>query len=371
MRKLTTLLLLLVSFSISVAQITILSTGATYGEDFNSMSSTAKVTIPSGFKIGTNWSTGLTTTDTSAGTTGSGSLSSTSKGYCYNFGNGLNSSATDRALGILCTNSYTGKSIVMKITNNSGFTINQLYLSWDYEKYRSGSRQWNITFYSGTSTNPTTAQTAGDQSYSADANNTVIYNPPTVISKYVVISSISIPDGSDYYLRWAITGVGGNTNGQALAIDNFKVSVGDPTLPIELGEFTAEQKEKINLINWETLSEDNMDKFLLQRSYNGLLWEDVTYVPAYGNSTYIREYSVSDLTYNQNENIIYYRLLSYDYSGLFQTSYVIMLKNEYTANPIKINYYNMFGQEVYPEDSYNGLIIYKDNYRVKKYFIIR
>lgn len=98
-------------------------------------------------------------------------------------------------------------------------------LSWDYEKSRSGTRAFAWTFFHGDDGSAWTAESAGDQTYSADLNNTVVSNPPLSIAKSVSLTGLLIPDGSTYYLRWTMTGAGGSTNGQGLSLDNFSITL--------------------------------------------------------------------------------------------------------------------------------------------------
>src|SRR5207253_2303332 len=106
----------------------------------------------------------------------------------------------------------------------TGVTIDSLVITFDYEKYRSGSRQYDWTFFHGATSSPTIAATAGDQSYPADTTNIVVSNPPLTTSKYVNLTGLSIENGATYYLRWTFTGLAGSTNGQAIGIDNFSVT---------------------------------------------------------------------------------------------------------------------------------------------------
>ncbi len=216
----------------SFSQISISSIGTSFSQNFDAMGSSGTATLPSGFKIGTDWSTGTTSTTLAAGTSGTGILTSSSGGGTYNFANGVTASSTDRALGFLNSSGFTSpRSIVLKIDNNTGITINSLNIAFDYEKYRSGSRVWTWTFFHGATVTPGTSASSGDQAYSADADNTVVSNPPTTISKSVSITGLSLVNGASYYLMWTLTGTGGSTNGQALGIDNFSVTaVNVPTV---------------------------------------------------------------------------------------------------------------------------------------------
>ncbi|HUS10296.1 MAG TPA: C25 family cysteine peptidase [Pyrinomonadaceae bacterium] len=213
-------------------QITITSTGTAFPQDFDSMGSSATATLPTGFRIGTDWSTGTTATTLAFGTTGTGAVTGSSSGGAINWANGVTASATDRSLGFLNTGTFTSpKSIVLKLTNNTGATVTQLEITFDYEKSRSGTRQFDWTFFHGSTVTPSTSATAGDQSYPADANNTTVSNPPTTIGKTVSLTGLSIADGSDYYLKWTFTGLGGSTNGQGIGVDNFSVTANGTAAP--------------------------------------------------------------------------------------------------------------------------------------------
>jgi len=208
------------------AQLIINSTGTVFPENFDGMGNSATATLPTGFKIGTDWLTGTTATTLAAGTTGAGTLTGTSGGGVYNFANGVTATSTDRALGFLNASSLTSpRSILLAITNNTGSTIGALTINFDYEKYRTSvSREFDWTFFHGSSSSPVTSAPDGDQAYPADLTPNAVVNPPTTISKTVTLTGLSIPNGDNYYLRWTLTGVGGSTNGQGIGIDNFKIT---------------------------------------------------------------------------------------------------------------------------------------------------
>ncbi len=209
----------------------ITSLGTPFTENFNGIGSGAPATLPAAWVLDsdTTYTGGATATTLSAGTSGAGTLTGTSSGGYYNFADGVNASSTDRAVGFLTTGSFTSpRNLFVRITNNTGATINSLAVSYNIEKYRAGTRAWTINFFSGTDGSTWTAQTAGDQSYAADGANAVV-DPPTSVTKSVLITGLSVADGGDYYFRWAHTGTAGSTNGQGLGIDNFSVTAGPST----------------------------------------------------------------------------------------------------------------------------------------------
>ncbi len=232
MKKIYALFIFSFFVAFSFGQISITATGTAFTQNFDGIGSSATATLPTGFKIGTDWSTGTSATSFAAGSTGAGVLSTTASGGIYNYANGVNASSTDRAIGFLTSGGFSSpRSIVLKITNNTGATVTDLVIAFDYEKYRNHTRGTDWTFFHGNTVTPSTAEALGNQSYSADAV-VAILNPPTTISKSFTLTGLSIATSTDYYLRWTYTGVGGSSNSQGLGIDNFSVTAnGGPISP--------------------------------------------------------------------------------------------------------------------------------------------
>lgn len=213
------------------AQISITTLGTSISQNFDGMGNSAAATLPTGFKFGSDWATGTTVTTIAAGTSGTGALTGTSSGGFYNFANGVTATSTDRGLGFLTSGSFASpRTIILKITNNSGSSITDLTISFDYEKYRAGTRAFDWTFFHGNTSTAGTAAVAGNQSYAVDAANVVV-NPPTSITKSINLTGLSIISGGDYYLRWTYTGLAGSSNSQGLAIDNFSLTTNPNSLP--------------------------------------------------------------------------------------------------------------------------------------------
>ncbi len=209
-----------------LGQISITS-GSPVTQNFNGMASSATATLPTGFVVssGAVYSAGTTATTLAYGTSGTGIVTGTSSGGVINWANGLTASSTDRGLGFLTAGSFSSpRSIMLKIDNNTGSIISKLSISFDYEKYRSGSRAITLAFFHGIDGSTWAAENLGDLSSAADANNTVISNPPVATSKSLDLTGLSIANGSSYYIRWAFTGTGGSTNGQGWGLDNFSVT---------------------------------------------------------------------------------------------------------------------------------------------------
>ena len=217
---------------LSWAQISITTTGASILENFDAMGSNASASLSIGFKFGSDWATGTAVTTLAAGTSGTGALTGSSSGGFYNFANGVTATSTDRAVGFLTSGSFLSpRTIILKITNNIGSPITDLTIGFDYEKYRTGTRAFDWTFFHGNTTIAGTAAVAGNQSYAADGGANAVVNPPTTITKTINLTGLSIANGSDYYIRWTYTGVAGSSNSQGLAIDNFSIAANANSLP--------------------------------------------------------------------------------------------------------------------------------------------
>ncbi|MCC3155417.1 PKD domain-containing protein [Hymenobacter sp. BT770] len=199
------------------------------------MGTSAAATTPANIKLSgeaapTYTSANNYTLTSVASNGGSTSTSNISTGGTYNF---LSVAGTsDRALGFLNSGTYgTPRSIMLAVSNSSGATIQDLTVQFNLEKYRSGSREYNWTFYTSPDGVTWTAQSAGAQNYPADASNTVFYAPPQTITKTVPLLGVNLANGATYYLRWSQVGVGGtisgSTNGQASGLDNLVLT---PTL---------------------------------------------------------------------------------------------------------------------------------------------
>lgn len=97
-------------------------------------------------------------------------------------------------------------------------------------------------------------------------------------------------------------------------------------LPVELISLTATpiNNEFIRL-NWQTASESDNAGFEIQRSTDGIIWENIGWIDGHGNSTQIQSYQLDD--YDVAPTVLYYyRLKQVDYSGAFKISSVVSAK---------------------------------------------
>ncbi|HKR03688.1 MAG TPA: hypothetical protein VJY62_03560 [Bacteroidia bacterium] len=87
------------------------------------------------------------------------------------------------------------------------------------------------------------------------------------------------------------------------------------TLPVELTYFSASPlPEKEVQLEWITASEINNDYFLIEKSMDGMYFEQVARIKGAGNSTITSNYTFTD-KHGSDSRILYYRLKQVDYNG--------------------------------------------------------
>jgi len=89
-------------------------------------------------------------------------------------------------------------------------------------------------------------------------------------------------------------------------------------LPIDLLSFNADENERTVRTDWVTKSEINNDYFIVQRSKEGVVFEDIGQIPGAGNSTQILSYEFIDA--NPYPGTSYYRLKQVDFDGNNETT---------------------------------------------------
>ncbi|MEL7160394.1 MAG: DUF1501 domain-containing protein, partial [Bacteroidota bacterium] len=95
-----------------------------------------------------------------------------------------------------------------------------------------------------------------------------------------------------------------------------------PSLPVELIEFTAEARDKYIELTWRTSLEDNNAGYTVERSLDGRRFTQIGWVPAApSSSTGERAYGFADRDVRDNV-LYYYRLRQEDRDGSYEFSQV-------------------------------------------------
>ncbi len=98
-------------------------------------------------------------------------------------------------------------------------------------------------------------------------------------------------------------------------------SVNCAILPVELLLFKANRVDDEVVIHWQTLSEKNNDYFVVERSKDGIYFEEIKRVKGAGNSYELKNYETIDE--NPSAELSYYRLKQTDFNGQFKYSDIV------------------------------------------------
>ena len=161
--------------------------------------------------------------------------------------------------------------------------------------------------------------------------------------------SFSLTSGVQYYIILDPESTpGGNVS--------FNIACPPVSLPIELALFEGFNRINYNLINWVTASELNNDYFTLERSTDGLCWNNIASIKGAGTVSTPSFYSYKDHTLINN-TINYYRLKQVDFDKTSTYSNIIYIENinsEQLINLIKIT--DILGRTV--DSNYQGIVLY-------------
>lgn len=121
-------------------------------------------------------------------------------------------------------------------------------------------------------------------------------------------------------------GVNGDVNNNTSSHSYFAMKgIQSVVLPVDLVSFKARLSEYVSYISWETASEVNSSHFFVQKSADGINFENIGRVEAAGNSGLLLTYAFDDLNPFPGNN--YYRLHQVDIDGTNEYSDVILVKN--------------------------------------------
>lgn len=117
----------------------------------------------------------------------------------------------------------------------------------------------------------------------------------------------------------------------------------DNPLPIELGSFWATDEDGLVKLNWITYSENNNEKFSIQRSPTGFDFETLSQIPGAGDSNQKITYTFLDEAPLDGRS--YYRLKQTDFDGTESYSEVITVLREGSGLAFQL-YPNPAGNEL-------------------------
>ena len=114
-------------------------------------------------------------------------------------------------------------------------------------------------------------------------------------------------------------------------------------LPITLLYFRGENIDNMSYLEWVTVSETNNDFFTVERSQDGMIFDEICTIQGSGNSNEPLQYDCTD-EYPYN-GFNYYRLKQTDFDGQYSYSEIILVN--IISNEIEKNvYYSITGQRI-------------------------
>lgn len=105
--------------------------------------------------------------------------------------------------------------------------------------------------------------------------------------------------------------------------------VASSVLPVRWLSFSAKEWQQQIQLNWSTADELNNEGYVVERSYNGQLFESIGYVPANEQQVLIHEYTFIDNTPLKNGG--YYRIKQIDRDGHASYSSIIQIRGVATT----------------------------------------
>jgi hypothetical protein len=105
-------------------------------------------------------------------------------------------------------------------------------------------------------------------------------------------------------------------------------------LPVELTSFAAVAEERGNRLRWTTAYELNNDGFDVEKSSNGKDFEKIGFVGSHGNGSDIQNYEFTDYDVKPGTN--YYRLKQIDFSGFYDYSKIVSVRNDNVNQTVSI-----------------------------------
>jgi len=123
-----------------------------------------------------------------------------------------------------------------------------------------------------------------------------------------------------------------------VVINNNICAYIDGILPIQLGAINVSNINKKPVLQWTTVTEKNSAYFTIQRSFDGITFNNIYNFPASGDSKTEKYYSYTDQETDkfQNHTTIYYRLIMIDKDDNFSYSPTVSLNIDREGQGLKI-----------------------------------
>ncbi len=200
---------------------------------------------------------------------------------------------------------------------------------------------WNVDGIDFTSDKvPDTIIVAGNSIRINSILNTPVA-PSSTIST-ISMTNISDPGAPDYSAPVSLTVT---NNAFCAASTPTVMSATTSVFPVEWAAFTAQRKsDKDVLLAWQTATESNNEKFVVERSTNGRTFDAIGTVAGAGSSQALQTYQWIDGQL-PTASSLYYRIRQVDYDGQFSYSDVRTVGAVRGASDWKISPVTLVGEQ--------------------------
>lgn len=164
--------------------------------------------------------------------------------------------------------------------------------------------------------------------------------------EYFNESDTGTPPCSSFAL-WTVNNACGVDAGSVVAGGSCATEL----LPVELVEFNGVYQSNWVHLNWRTASEVNNEKFEIEESTDGRLYNKIGEVTGNGTTYERSDYSFSTISVS-NQSLLYYRLKQIDFDGKFEYSHAISVDTKRGGEV----------GEFFPNPSKSGLVSLKYDY---------
>ncbi len=198
----------------------------------------------------------------------------------------------------------------VNISNNGGLTINSSG-TLNVSGSLTASTGASLSVYGD-------VNIAGDVTFSGSGDIYIDNDGVLTIDGNLAAGSATISGTGPIYVAGTVTGT------------NASDSQINAPLPIELISFDVRADNNIVVVTWQTASEINNDLFTIERSSDGISFEEINYISGSGNSNVLQSYIFTD--YYPIDGISYYRLKQTDFDGtteIFKTLSINPSANNY------------------------------------------
>lgn len=163
------------------------------------------------------------------------------------------------------------------------------------------------------------------------------------------LSEFGITAANFHLIRNFRINLSGNSDVAFVAYNNKSVNFQN-TLPVEYSYFKGKVADQKVQLNWQTVSEQDADKFIVERSADGVNYKAIGTVQAKNSSTTVNNYSFTDLSPLASR--AFYRLKQVDLKGEYHHSSTIVKISNPKQNSFELNVYpNPAKGKVYIEHS--------------------